>query len=760
MASERGRNTIIGEDDPRTIKDAARARARATAFSGKDEEGAKGAKDTIKRSVFVAEYAKEMRAIARDMGEIPEPYDVERRESTRFNFQLFCETYFPGRFFLRWSAKQLETLRIMGDAVLNGGGKFALAEPRGGGKTTRAECLALWALLHGHRRFVVCIGATASASVEIFKSILSEIETNDILANDFPEVCLPIRAIDGQSMRAKGQHIGGRATRLELRADSLVFPSVLRSDETPYPTSGSVVKCVSITGRVRGMKHTAAYTGEVLRPDFVIIDDPQTDRSANSSRQVETRERAINGSVLGLAGPRTSITAVMPCTVIRSDDLADRFLDRERSPEWQGIRTPMLESFPVNMALWEQYAEIQAQSFREGRNGVDATEFYRLNRAEMDAGAVVTWEERYNPSTELSAIQCAMNLYIRNPRAFAAEYQNAPLIESNESGRMQCDARELVLRLDKLAPRDVPSATEFLTCGIDIQGKLLYYCITAWCADFGGSIVDYGTLPRQPVGYFTHAEPPVTLESAYPTLSAFGPRVFRALEEIRDMVLSIPFRRAGSDIEGKGADLIRPEFALIDANWNLSADAVHEFCKLNPGTFLPSIGKGIDASSLPMDSWSKKQGERIGAGWRVRPATLGSGRGRHVLIDTNYWKSRVVERLTAPLGSSNCLMLPGSRSHAHQLLADHLASEYSVPVTGRGRTVNVWQLHAKGIDNDYLDCLVMSAVAASVRGLALHDVTKTVTGSTSTSASAPNVVSAPVTKRVRKYVNLADLGKK
>lgn len=627
--------------------------------------------------------------------------------------------------------------------------------------TTRAECLALWALLYAHRRFVVCIGATATASIELFKSLIGEIETNDLLAADFPEVCHPIRALDSQSIRAKGQHINGRATRIELSASGLVFPSVLHAEtEQPYSTSGSVVRCVSITGRIRGMKHTVAYTGEVLRPDFVIIDDPQTDRSANSPRQVEARERAIQGSVLGLAGPQTDITAVMPCTVIRSDDLADRFLDREKRPEWQGVRTPMLESFPENMALWEEYAEIQANSFREGRGGVEATEFYKANRAAMDKGAKATWEERYNPRKELSAVQSAMNLYIRNPRSFAAEYQNAPLIESNESGKLACEAKELSTRLDKLEPRSIPRSTEFLTCGVDIQQNMIYYCITAWCADFGGSVVEYGTLPRQPVPYFTRSDPPKKLADAYPGLT-IGPQVFRALEDLRDHVLAIPFKRDGSDVDGKGFDLIKPEYTLIDSNWNLTTDAVHEFCKLNESSFLPSIGKGIDESMLPMDSWSKKKGERIGAGWRVRNATIGTGRGRHCLYDTNYWKSRVAERLTAPLGAGNCLMLPGSRGVVHQLFIDHLCSEFSVPTSGRGRTVNKWQLYAKGQDNDYFDALVMSAVAASIRGLQLHDVTKTLAGSTSSTGAEPvEVVTVPRAKRERKYVDLSQLGKK
>ena len=42
--------------------------------------------------------------------------------------------------------------------------------------------------------------------------------------------------------------------------------------------------------------------------------------------------------MLGLVGPDTKISSIMPCTVIRPGDMADRILDREKPPQWQGER--------------------------------------------------------------------------------------------------------------------------------------------------------------------------------------------------------------------------------------------------------------------------------------------------------------------------------------------------------------------------------------------------------------------------------------
>jgi hypothetical protein len=39
---------------------------------------------------------------------------------------------------------------------------------------------------------------------------------------------------------------------------------------------------------------------------------------------------------LRLAGPGKKISGIMPYTVIRPGDMADRILDRDKHPQWQG----------------------------------------------------------------------------------------------------------------------------------------------------------------------------------------------------------------------------------------------------------------------------------------------------------------------------------------------------------------------------------------------------------------------------------------
>jgi hypothetical protein len=92
---------------------------------------------------------------------------------------------------------------------------------------------------------------------------------------------------------------------------------------------------------------------------------------------------------------------------------------------------------------------------------------------------------------------------------------------------------------------------------------------------------------------------------------------------------------------------------------------------------------------------------------------------RHVLIDTNYWKSFVHARLAVAMGDPGSLSLYGREEAAHRLLAEHLTAEFRIKTMARDRTVDEWKLKAARPDNHWLDCLVGCAVAASMEGIKL-----------------------------------------
>ena len=252
--------------------------------------------------------AAEVRA-AQDIGELPDVADPQRRAVACQSFRLFCETYFPEVFYLPWSPDHDKVVGKIERAVLTGG-LFAVAMPRGSGKTVLMQMACLWSALIGATPFVTLIAASADRAKNLLENIKIWLETNTLLAADFPEVCFPIKALERITNRQKGQKFQGEPTRIEWSADKVVLPTVPGSK-----ASGVVISCSGMKGSdIRGQNHARA-DGKVVRPQLVMVDDPQTTESAWSPSQSQRREAILAGDVLGMAGPGKKIAGLMACTV-------------------------------------------------------------------------------------------------------------------------------------------------------------------------------------------------------------------------------------------------------------------------------------------------------------------------------------------------------------------------------------------------------------------------------------------------------------
>ena len=668
-------------------------------------EETSGARSYEERRNAERDRQAEQSLAGRDIGPLPEVVNPDRKAACERNFQLFCESYFPETYSLAWSPDHLKVIEKIETAVLRGG-LFALALPRGSGKTTITESAALWSMLYGHREFVVLIGATESAALELLDSLKTELEVNERLAEDFPEVCYPVAQLEGIANRCAGQLYKGERTRITWTSNEIVLPTVEGSR-----ASGIIVRVAGITGRIRGMKFKRS-DGRSVRPSLVIIDDPQTSESAGSLEQTRKRVRVLAGDILGLAGPGQKISGIMPCTIIRPGDMADIILNRNTHPDWNGEKTRMVYRFPTNMKLWEEYAEIRAEALRTEGNFQKATEFYLANREAMDAGAEVSWEARFNHD-EVSALQHAMNLKFQDESAFMSEYQNDPLPDDTADDSL-LSVDEICAKINGLARRRVPLKCDRLTMFVDVQKALLFYVVIAWAEDFTGAVIDYGSWPDQHRHEYSLADANPSIQTLFPK-AGFEGALYAALSALTDECL-------GREWEREDGAVLKIERALVDANWGQSTDVVYQFCRQSShaGVILPSHGRYVGASSKPMTEYRKQQGDRLGFNWMI-PNVAGKRAIRHVIYDTNYWKSFIHARLAVPVGDKGSLTLYGRIPGAHQLFAEHLTAEYRVKTQGRGRTVDEWKLKPQSHDNHFLDCVAGCAVCGSMLGASLPE---------------------------------------
>lgn len=653
--------------------------------------------------------AAEVSREGREIGDIPPVADQARKDKAADDFLYFCRTYFPHTFYLPWSD---DHKRVAGklERAVRYGGQFAQAMPRGDGKTCFAESGTIWAVLYGYHEFVALIGADEGQAHDMLESIRMELETNELLYADFPEAVHAVRSLEGISHRCKGQLYQGKRTFIGWTANQLIMPTIPGSK-----ASGAIIRVAGITGRIRGMKHKRP-DGAQVRPTLAIIDDPQTDESARSPAQCHARLEVLNGAILNLPGPGKVISAIVPCTVIRSGDMADFLLDPKKSPLWQGERTQILYSFPNDMNAWEEYARIYRSEVSAGRGGAEATKYYRRRRKAMDAGAIVAWPARKSEG-ELSALEHCMRLYIRDPAAFFSEYMNQPQDDQHESA-MRLTSDDMITKLNGMARRHIPAQCNYVTAFVDVHDAALYYIVVAWQKDFTGAVIDYGTHPDQKRHYFTLREAKQTLRREYVGTGSTDAAILAGLNTTLKDLTTREYRREDGALLQCGPILIdtgyKPEIVRQAIRHTKRGSSV-----------LGSRGQGIRAADKPLSEYRRYPGDLPGHYWRI-PRLTGARSLRTVHIDTNYWKTFIHERLTSPLAAAGGVTLWGreGKGEMHRMIADQVATaEVYTPVTARGRTVNEWRERPSRPDNHYLDCIVGAAVGASMAGCVLTGTT-------------------------------------
>lgn len=665
------------------------------------------------------EFATERsRKISKDLRNIGPPLpcvDPLRRAEAGKCTQAFCEIYLSSVFTLAWNPDQLTVLQRT-DEVIRTGEKQAFAMPRGGGKTSICEAACLRASLFGMVEFLIMLAVSATKAADIIESIKTQLVTNDLLMEDFPEICHPIRALEDRANKAKGQHIDGQSTHILWSKNRIAFPAVLDERGEWYPNSGVIIRGSGLTsGDIRGPKWTRKHDGRTVRPGLALIDDPQDDECAHSPLQCQKLHSIVHAAVLGMAGPGKKIAAMMPGTVIAKNDFMERMLNRQLSPMWFGQRFKLINRMPDAMEKWEEYAQLRNDDFRNGGNGLGATAFYGQNREEMDRGAMVAWPERFKPD-EIGPVQHAMNLLFLDAASFYSEYQNDPMPEDEAAGQLKADL--VAARVVNIERGAVPLQAEKLVAAVDVQQNVLYYAIASFQAGLGGHVVDYGTWPDQGRRYFKLTEVQHTIARAMqaagvPAGTLEGQHKY-ALDALSEKLLDLSY-----PVQPEGTKKI--ERLIVDAgNWG---DVVKTWCLTtrHAAIVTPWIGRAAKANQKPWSEYPTKPGETKGFHWIL---TYGTGKTRivkHLLGDSYYWKSLLARRLQMATGDKSAVTLFGKKGHDHRMFAEHLCAEYFQRVEVEGNAVDEWQIRAEHGDNHWFDCIVMAMAGASFAGLTIGE---------------------------------------
>jgi hypothetical protein len=630
----------------------------------------------VTQSVKHAKLIEASRKLARMVKHVdPDSKIIAKRDKLEASLHDWLRHFGAEAFESKFSDDHLKILSKLETAV-NDGGMFALAMPRGHGKTTICKWAALYVLLTGKRKYVVLVAATAEMAQALVEFCRAQITENDLLHEYYPHVTTYARATDGKAIKARYQlRADGKTSGIEWSKNTLVLPDVLSSDGKLYPSNSAICEGHGLTGAIRG-KWKDTKSGKVLRPDFVIADDPQSRESAESESQCNQRERIITGDIMGLAGPRKKIAAVMPCTIIRKGDLAERFLDHGIHPEWQGETCKLVYKWPdEDDGLWEQYAELYRESVSAGRGFGEATQFYLQNREAMDAGSVVSWSSRMRDG-EVSALQTAYNLKLESGMQFWAEYQNEP--KNREYTLYEITPRIVAYRVNNYRRHEVDRDVKIITAFSDINYAGMWWAIVGFRNDRTGYILDYGKHPERTVLVPNNATETLKRRLVAEGIATWVKRI-SALQFFRD----------GKPMQIRAAGVDR----------GFLPDVVHQVTRSTscPFPVIPVRGFGGQAY--------RPEGKHIvgKAGHFVHFSE--SPNGQFLASLTDYHKEIVQRGFLGSPGTPGSLSFFGKHPEQHNEIAQHVCAETLVDkAEGLRGTFWKWKLNP-GSCNDGLDAI-------------------------------------------------------
>ena len=251
---------------------------------------------------------------------------------------------------------------------------LAIAAPRGEAKSTLvSQLFTLYCLVTQKKRYALIVMDSIDQAYPMLEAIKVELEFNQRLRIDFPEMA--------------GQGRVWQAATIITKANQKV------------QVAGSGKK-------LRGLRHGA------YRPDLVVLDDIENDEQVRSPEQRDKLHDWLKKTVLPLGAAGDKLDVVYIGTILHYDSVLNRTLS---SKAWKTAKFKALIRQPDDMSLWDKWEDFY---LNEGEAVADA--FYTQNQAAMDKGAVVSWAAR--------PILTLMKIRARDGHAtFDSEYQNDPL---------------------------------------------------------------------------------------------------------------------------------------------------------------------------------------------------------------------------------------------------------------------------------------------------------------------------------------------
>lgn len=324
---------------------------------------------------------------------------VNFKEIGRTNIMVFAKMYFSHYFKCDSCDFHRELCGLLEQMTKDRGGRLAIAAPRGSAKSSYVGMIyVLWCICYSREKYIILLSDTTEQAEALLSHVKKELEENEILGRDFPDVC--ITENDGKMPNWKKDEI--------------------------MTKNGIKITALSAGQKIRGRRN------QQHRPTLIILDDIENDENTQSP---ESREKLYDWFTKAVMKSGSKDTNVIFVGTIQHDDCLLAKFTKDETPGWQKRIYRAVNSFAKREDLWAKWVTIyhNQNCYGEDSGPKGGAEFFKDNKKDMLEGVEVLWPEKE------SYYDLMIMREEEGEGSFNSEKQNSPT-----------DLKEAIFKLDKV----------------------------------------------------------------------------------------------------------------------------------------------------------------------------------------------------------------------------------------------------------------------------------------------------------------------
>ncbi len=283
------------------------------------------------------------------------------REVGKAKIMAFAKTYFPEYMKKDPCSFHRELCGFLENVSRERSGRVAIAAPRGHAKSTFASGIfVLWCICYSLESYIVLLSDTRGQAETMLSHIKEELENNELLGRDFPDVCW-----------------GEMEKKFLWKKDEIITKNRVK------------ITALGAGQKIRGRRN------KQFRPTLIILDDIENDEN---TRYVESRDKLFEWFSKAVLKAGTTETNVVVVGTIQHNDCLLARLTQDKSTGWLKKIYQAVVHFANRDDLWAQWALIHsgAEVYKEETGPKAGKAFYKDHEAEMIEGAEVLWWQKEN----------------------------------------------------------------------------------------------------------------------------------------------------------------------------------------------------------------------------------------------------------------------------------------------------------------------------------------------------------------------------